>query len=179
VFKFSLTHKEIQTMTHIVSKRPDGGISVTVLSPEFIAAQAKKGIAPQVAAEAHHAELCGRGDLPAGTNCCGVDVPLPADREFRDAWDFDSGNNKVAIHAAKAVECTKNRLRAERAPKLEELDIEYQRKDEAGDAQGKADIAAQKQALRDAPATVPAAPEGMTFADDAFLAQLRACKCPE
>jgi hypothetical protein len=41
-------------------------------------------------------------------------------------------------------------IRAERAPKLEALDVEFMRAVEAGDAEKQAEIAAKKQALRDA-----------------------------
>lgn len=75
---------------------------------------------------------------------------IPKDRAFRDAWTF---NGKTIEHDMdKAREIQRGRLRAERAPKLAALDVEYQRADEAGDQKAKGAVAAQKQALRDAPA---------------------------
>ena len=56
------------------------------------------------------------------------------------------------IDMAKAKEIHKNNIREARDPKLLELDIEYQRADEANDTSKKSEIAAKKQALRDAPA---------------------------
>jgi len=50
----------------------------------------------------------------------------------------------------KAREIKKDMIRAERKPKLEELDVAFMRAVEAGDTEAQATIAAQKQALRDA-----------------------------
>ena len=60
---------------------------------------------------------------------------------------------------AKAREIHKNNIRTARAPKLAELDIEFQRALETGAST--TDIVAKKQALRDAPASV-----GITSATD-------------
>ena len=54
------------------------------------------------------------------------------------------------IDMAKAIEIHKNNIREARTPKLQELDIEFQRALEAGAST--TDIVAKKQALRDAPA---------------------------
>ena len=56
------------------------------------------------------------------------------------------------IDMAKAREIHKTNIREARDPKLKELDIEYQRVDEANHTSKKPEIAAKKQALRDAPA---------------------------
>jgi hypothetical protein len=55
----------------------------------------------------------------------------------------------ITINFDKAVDITKDRLRAERAPLLQKLDVDYQRADEAADAVKKAEVAAEKQRLRD------------------------------
>jgi hypothetical protein len=75
---------------------------------------------------------------------------IPSDRTFRDAWTLQSG--AVVHDMAKARDIWRERLRAERAPLLTALDQAYLKADEAGDAAGKAAIAAQKQQLRAAPA---------------------------
>ena len=54
------------------------------------------------------------------------------------------------IDMAKAKEIHKTNIRLAREPKLQELDIEFQRALEAGNST--TDIVAKKQALRDAPA---------------------------
>jgi hypothetical protein len=55
----------------------------------------------------------------------------------------------ITINLNKAKDITKDRLRVEREPKLKELDIAYQRADEAGNTELKMEIASQKQSLRD------------------------------
>jgi len=56
----------------------------------------------------------------------------------------------INVNMTKAVEIKKDMIRAERAPKLESLDVAFMRAVEAGDTEAQATIAAQKQALRDA-----------------------------
>lgn len=56
------------------------------------------------------------------------------------------------IDMAKAKELHKNNIRYARAPKLAELDIEYQKAQETNNTSEQASVAAKKQALRDAPA---------------------------
>ena len=56
------------------------------------------------------------------------------------------------IDMAKAKEIHKNNIRAARAPKLVELDVEFQKAQET--SAGITTIVANKQALRDAPAAV-------------------------
>tara|TARA_Y100000401_G_scaffold61660_1_gene48904 strand:+ start:823 stop:1083 length:261 start_codon:yes stop_codon:yes gene_type:complete len=64
------------------------------------------------------------------------------------------------INMAKAREIHKEKIREARTPKLEELDIEFQKALETGAST--TDIVAKKQALRDAPAD-----SGITAASDA------------
>ena len=58
----------------------------------------------------------------------------------------------IVIDMSKARDIWRDKIRAERDARFKDLDVAYQRADETGDAVKKADIAAQKQALRDAPA---------------------------
>ena len=67
------------------------------------------------------------------------------------------------VDMAKAREIHKLKIRTARKPKLEELDVEFQRAIETDDATKKAEIAVKKQALRDAPAD-----SGITDAKDAY-----------
>lgn len=72
---------------------------------------------------------------------------IPASRDFRNAWVL---NGSVIEHDMdKARDIQRDRLRDAREPMLAALDIAYVQADEAGDAKAKADIAAQKQVLRD------------------------------
>lgn len=56
----------------------------------------------------------------------------------------------ITINLIKAKEIKKDMVRAERAPLLEALDVQFMRAVEAGDADLQAEISAKKQALRDA-----------------------------
>ena len=72
------------------------------------------------------------------------DLEIPTDRTFRNAWEYNDG---VKVNVLKAKDITKNRLRAERKPLLEEQDILFQRALEIGAST--AEIVKEKQRLRD------------------------------
>jgi hypothetical protein len=55
----------------------------------------------------------------------------------------------ININMDKAREIKKDMIRAERNPKLQELDIQFMKAVESGDTDAQATIAAKKQALRD------------------------------
>ncbi len=101
-------------------------------------------------------------------NAAGLDMTR-ATRVFRDAWTFVG--NAVEIDMPRARDIHRNRLRAEREPLLRELDAAWFVAVEQGDTEAQATIAAQKQALRDAPADprieaaqTPAELEALTLA---------------
>ena len=83
-------------------------------------------------------------DVPAdATNVSIVAADaIPVDRTFRNALKHDLTHDKQ-----KCVDITNNRLRAERAPLLAELDVKFIRAQESG--QEAASIVAEKQRLRD------------------------------
>jgi len=56
----------------------------------------------------------------------------------------------ITVDMTKAREIKRDMSRAERKPLLEKLDVEYMRAQEAGDTARQQEIAAKKQALRDA-----------------------------
>jgi hypothetical protein len=72
---------------------------------------------------------------------------VPSDRSFRNAWEIQG--EKIAVNMTKAVEIQQDRLRVERQPLLESLDVAFMKALEAGDAKMREDIVARKQALRD------------------------------
>lgn len=74
-------------------------------------------------------------------------LEVPQDRTYRDAWMHDGVT--IIHHMGKAKEIHRNILRAERAPLLADLDVQYQKADEKNDAAEKMDIAKRKQELRD------------------------------
>jgi len=71
-------------------------------------------------------------------------LTVPTDRTFRGAWQFNG--NAVEVDMAAALAIHKDNLRAERAPRLADLDVAYMKALEAGT--GATEIAAQKQTLR-------------------------------
>jgi hypothetical protein len=137
-------------MKRIAYTRPDGGVSVV------IPAKGRDIVDILV-------------DIPAdATNITVIDT-VPTDRAFRDAWTFDG--RSFGHDMVKAREIHRDRLRVQRAPLLDALDVAYARADEAGDVAAKAEIAARKQSLRDVTAT-PAIDAAQTVDD------LKAIKLP-
>ncbi len=67
--------------------------------------------------------------------------------DFRNAWKDDGG--KIGVDLARARALTRARLRAERAPLLQNLDVESIKAMEAEDRARLLQIAAEKQRLRD------------------------------
>jgi hypothetical protein len=74
-------------------------------------------------------------------------LTVPQDRTFRGAWQFNG--SVVEIDMAAARDIHRDNLRAERNPRFEKLDADWFRAAETNDTTAQADIAAQKQALRD------------------------------
>ena len=73
------------------------------------------------------------------------------DRTFRNAWVTSKGKS-VEVDLDKAKILAKEKVREARTPKFQELDIAYQRADEAGDGDAKAAVVVKKQTARDATA---------------------------
>lgn len=161
-------------MTNFVINNPDGTVSVVQLTPDYVARFSSE----QKAIDAEYKRLQGKGGLVPGAAKVANNIELPDDREFRAAWTWKTPEPVIDIDALKAVDVTKQRLRAERAPELARLDIEYQKADEQGDAAKKAEVAALKQVLRDVTATVPTPAEGVEVADQTFIDELRAVQLP-
>jgi hypothetical protein len=166
-------------MPHFATVKQDGSIVITHLTPEYIAKCAREGRGEADAIAAHVNELRGRGEIAQDDEVLPPNIELPPNREFRSAWCFRGNSGRIDICPHSAAEATKERLRAERAPELAKLDIEFQRAVEENDSGKQAEVAAKKQALRDVTATVPAAPEGMEVADTDYLNSLRAVKLPK
>ena len=99
------------------------------------------------------------------------DHEIPADRTFRNAWKAD-----FSIDMLKALSIAQAVVRDARAPKLAALDAEFMRAVEAGDQAKQAQIAAQKQRLRDATAdtrlTNAQTPDALKAAMQAVIAGL-------
>jgi hypothetical protein len=84
-------------------------------------------------------------DCPAGAIIVDSNTLPNQHNDFYDAWELADG--VVTVSFPKAVELTKNRLRAERTPLLAAQDVLFQRAQESG-ADTTA-IVAEKQRLRD------------------------------
>ena len=88
-------------------------------------------------------------DVPDGVSYEIVeDSVIPTDRTFRDAWVQDSKTIKTDM--AKAKELHRDKIREERQPLLDALDIEFQKALET--SADTTSIVSKKKALRDAPA---------------------------
>jgi len=128
-------------MKKIVYTRPDGGMSV--VTPVINTHGEAEGFTEQNAIDRALARI------PSdATDIKVVEASaIPADREFRNAWQNTSGVVSIPLAKAKAV--TKDRLRIERAPLLAALDAEYLRADEEKDNAAKTEVARKKKLLRD------------------------------
>ena len=82
------------------------------------------------------------------------DADIPANRSIslRNAWEDDG--SAIVVNLAKARPGKVNEFRLERNRRLEALDVDYIRADEAGDTALKENIAMLKQKLRDLPVTI-------------------------
>lgn len=89
-----------------------------------------------------------RLSVPTGEPYQVVDAKdVPQDKAFRNAWTF---NGAFGIDMAKAREIHRDKIRTARKPIIADLDVKFMLALEKG--QSTADVAAKKQALRDAPA---------------------------
>ncbi|MBX9587915.1 MAG: hypothetical protein K2X43_01330 [Hyphomonadaceae bacterium] len=126
-------------MKHIVYTAPDG--TVQLCTPYH-------GDRRLDETEASWYARIANKDVPSGSvNIQVIDSSALPSVNFRNAWRQDG--QRLVIDMPKAREIHRASMRQARAPLLQQLDIEYQRADEAGDAERKKEIAARKQALRD------------------------------
>ena len=70
---------------------------------------------------------------------------VPSDRTFRGAWQFNGDAVEVDMSSARDIH--KENLRAERAPRMDALDVDFMQALEAGTSTTQ--IATDKQTLRD------------------------------
>ena len=86
-------------------------------------------------------------DAPQGSVIKILEDSEMPDMVFIDAWESDDKLTEVTINLSKAKEITKDRLRIDRKPLLEEQDILFMQAQESG--ADTTDIVAEKQRLRD------------------------------
>lgn len=119
---------------HYAVNRHDGGVSIVHLVDDKANIQAFMGKWPP-GMQAEHDFASARKIDPAD---------VPKDRTFRDAWGHD-----LRVDIPRARDIIRQKMRVMRAAILAEMDVGYQRADEAGDTKAKAEIAAKKTAWRD------------------------------
>lgn len=140
-------------MKKIIWKRPDGGVSITVPCEPMSESETEQEYLDRIAAKLREKHPDANGNLSPSIPAAWVrvaDIPegnIPADRTFRNAWTWTTPEPVVDIDMAKAKEITKNRLRAERKPLLEALDVQVMRAQEAG--ADTSSLIAEKKRLRD------------------------------
>lgn len=86
-------------------------------------------------------------DVPEGVEYKIVDS-VDIDNDYFDAYEFDAAAGAV-VNISKAKSVHLNKFRVARTPKLAKLDVEFLKAVESDDAEKQAQLAAQKQALRD------------------------------
>lgn len=105
-----------------------------------------------------------------------ADVALPSDDFFRGAWVWSPGAAQIDVRMDRALGIAQDNIRRMRAPKLIALDVEFQRAVESGDTTKQAQVAADKQRLREAPADSrllsAATPEALKLAMEAVGSEL-------
>jgi hypothetical protein len=69
------------------------------------------------------------------------------DSDFFEAWQLV--DSAISVNLSKAKDIHRERLRMERKPLLEVLDVQFMRAVESGDVTKQQEVAAQKQKLRD------------------------------
>jgi hypothetical protein len=79
----------------------------------------------------------------------GSSVVKPTERIFREAWALN--NNVIEVDMVKAREIWRDKIRQARISVMEGLDADFMKALEVGNVPLQQSIAAQKQALRDAP----------------------------
>jgi hypothetical protein len=78
-----------------------------------------------------------------------ADYTLPAERTFRDAWEADANAGTISVDMAAARDIWRDKIRQARINPLAALDTAFMKALETG--ANTTQIAADKQALRDAP----------------------------
>ncbi len=131
---------------NIVWQRPDG-ISITHIFDDSDPVE-------------HAKELQKRGDIPADWVAVDFAVEVPEDRTYRNAWTHDG---EIKCDLNKAGDIQLNKIRDKRNKELEKLDIEAIKN--ISNPEILAKIEADKQILRDLPATI--------------LPEIKACKNTE
>ena len=137
-------------MKRIIWKRLDGGVSITTPCEQMLESETEQEYLDRIAAKLREKHPDANGNLSSAIPDDWVrvaDLPegnIPSDHTFYDAWTWTT---KLDVDFPKAKEITKDRLRMERKPLLEEQDVLFQRAIETG--VNTSAIVAEKRRLRD------------------------------
>lgn len=117
------------TRRRIVYQRPDGGVSVVVPSPRYVAQLMAEGMSEAEAIAAVRAK-----DVPPdATDVAEADQDdIPTDRTFRDAWRRD-GTRPIRVDMPAARQIHRQRLEQRAAERARVLREQYLEADEDGD----------------------------------------------
>lgn len=140
-------------MKRIIWKRQDGGVSITIPCEPTLETETEQEYLDRIAAKLREKHPDANGNLSPAIPDDYVrvaDLPvenIPTDRTFRNAWTWTTTDPVIDINFTVAIEITKNRLRAERKPLLEALDVETMKN--IVNPEKIAEIEIRKQILRD------------------------------
>lgn len=128
----------------IAIARADGGVSIMTIPG--IEGDASARIAAEIEKwqSTSPVKAVSYGPIP--------DSAIPTDRSFRDAWAPQG--SAIGVNMTKAQDIQLGRIRAARDARLKALDLPFLRAVEAGDGAKQAEIARQKQILRDLPEAI-------------------------
>lgn len=135
-------------MKNIVYTRPDGGVSVVVPSKNHVARLMRDfGISEEAAIQA----IQNKDVPPDATDINLVEENEKPGRTFRNAWKVAGGAVQVDMPKARVIHM--DRIREERNKELDRLDKEFNKENGRGRNAQAAAIEAQRETLRNIPAT--------------------------
>lgn len=146
-----MTHKGKPEVVFVAITAPDGSLAVMQFVTLLKRNEEDEGQKREASPENIEAEIA-RAGVPCASWRVVDPASLPADRTFRNAWADDGSTIGHDMAKAKAIHM--DRIRAARAPKLEELDAQWMRATGQSKTAEVAQIEALRQKLRDLPQTL-------------------------
>ena len=146
------------TTKRIVYTRPDGGVSVVVPAPNFVAefpdetAAIASIRAKDVPVDATNVEVIEQAEIPTS-------------RVFRNAWE-KSGMGPPTVNMPKARIIKTDNIRVERDTRLEQADNDLKIAQDGNNGAEQARVRARREALRDLPITIQSDLDAITGPDE-------------
>lgn len=136
-------------MKKIAYQRPDGGTSIVIPSPK---SDLEKVLGPLTDQE-YEAHVRERSIPDDAINVVDIDdSALPPSREFRNAWTLSGA--AISEDLQKSIDIKLAQVRVERNARLTATDADYMKALEAGDTETLDALKIERQALRDATASL-------------------------